>query len=513
MRKVASYLLRCDISDDQANDQILRKLDELVGAWVESKANMPLGDAAARESLTLSDGASAEVTSRKFEAGGRSLREVSLTQDVGGGHFETRMAYAPVGRRFLVYCELRASGEAYQVAPMRLDVRCPRIVRDILCDGHDWYVGDTLLVSSPVSFAGSSGGANLQRLLWHPDRNIPFVIVSEHDGRQLSENFSERLAADLSGLAIVGVVDQDAAWELTLARGKEWSCFNGAVRLFWPNLSDAGANPRHHPLWTRYSLLGVEDDPDPGADRLRRQLRRQILGLSAFSVIEPDELRQIKTDATRAEIESARDLLRTNEDWEELAQDYAKENDGLREEVDRQKLEISDLTSQVGNLQAALRWRDDKAEEVPPEPEAPPATVAEAVGTATERFANELLFGESIATGVQGLAKDAGPPEKILKYLETLAKMVRAQRNGPLGMSLIVWLKQNGLMASGESQTILNNKDEMKRRTWSVSGRDVTFDLHLKPAEATSPDRCVRIYFKQDSDSGKIAIGWIGRHP
>jgi hypothetical protein len=65
--------------------------------------------------------------------------------------------------------------------------------------------------------------------------------------------------------------------------------------------------------------------------------------------------------------------------------------------------------------------------------------------------------------------------------------------------------------ASGESYTIRNSADEMRARTWD--GRRREFELHLKPAEGTSPDRYVRIYFDYDDASGRSIVAWIGRHP
>jgi hypothetical protein len=54
----------------------------------------------------------------------------------------------------------------------------------------------------------------------------------------------------------------------------------------------------------------------------------------------------------------------------------------------------------------------------------------------------------------------------------------------------------------------------MRARTWDDgTGRRRQFELHLKPAEGTSPDRCVRIYFEYDDASGRSIIAWVGRHP
>jgi len=37
--------------------------------------------------------------------------------------------------------------------------------------------------------------------------------------------------------------------------------------------------------------------------------------------------------------------------------------------------------------------------------------------------------------------------------------------------------------------------------------------MHLKPNDALSPDRCVRIYFDWDDATRQVIVGWVGRHP
>jgi len=82
-----------------------------------------------------------------------------------------------------------------------------------------------------------------------------------------------------------------------------------------------------------------------------------------------------------------------------------------------------------------------------------------------------------------------------------------------LGLYMVDWLKENGCLASGESETIRNNRTEMGKRTWDDGRAPREFNTHMKPSEATSPDRCVRIYFDWDTATEQIVVGWIGRHP
>jgi len=143
-----------------------------------------------------------------------------------------------------------------------------------------------------------------------------------------------------------------------------------------------------------------------------------------------------------------------------------------------------------------------------------PKTVQEAKASAALLFANDLIFGADVNRGIAGLDEQAGPPSKILFFLEKLANLAKERREGRLVVSLLQWLRGQGIPSSGESETTKKNSAEMKKRTWEFGNGDTTeFDLHLKPKEGTSPDRCVRIYFEWCEKRKKFVVGWIGRHP
>lgn len=311
----------------------------------------------------------------------------------------------------------------------------------------------------------------------------------------------------------VGIKGYDAEAELTQLRGKEWSSYNGAVRLFWPGVR-AGDNPMRHPLWMRWTLLSGGKSAADAAARFTVQMRRQLLGLSAFSVPEPSSFAATRTLRAKQETEAARASLRSTEDWEGLANVYAEHNDKLLAATALNVERIRELEEEVAGLKQALQWRPQVEHEgIAPERDVPPQTVGEAVRLARERLSDALVFGADVDTGVGTLAQDAGPPEKILSYLETLAEMARTRRTSGLGMQMLEWLQARNVTATGESQTIRNSDAAIRRRTWDADGERRPFEAHLKPSDGVHPDRCARIYFVYDDARNKAIVGWVGRHP
>ena len=166
---------------------------------------------------------------------------------------------------------------------------------------------------------------------------------------------------------------------------------------------------------------------------------------------------------------------------------------------------------QLRNLTLALRYSaaDD---EVAPDEDSPPTSVYEAVEAAKSQCGDLLEFGSDVVDGVSGLRDDAGPPDKIFRYLEQLAKMTRLRKAGELGTDPVRWLAAQGVDASGEGETVRNSPAQMARRRWNDGKTRREFTQHLKPNESTSPDLCVRIYFRLRRRPAEDDCG-MGRSP
>ena len=665
MRKVASYSFSKPV-EKSAMDTELALLDDIVMGWLEKKGRIDSEENA----LILADGRETEFTKSVTTSATGKLLEYRITEPTDTGLFQTAISFGCDGNELSVYADLRAGGGLNQLSPVQFDVRCPHVIRAIIDSSKSWSISETPVSTSSVPFLGDKGAQRFIQALFHPSRNLPLVAISTYEGAMLSENIASNIAKGLSGLAIVAVLDEEAAWYVTNAKGKEWSCYNGAIRLYWP-IRDKRVDPYAHPLWTRFSLLSGVFDVRDASYRIRKILRRRVLGASAFSVWEPvffndirkksrkeelerlikhaettDDWREIadsyakdndalqeKIDELNSEIldlsaqvsnlqlalqwqnkeedeilaaEAAwyvtnakgkewscyngairlywpirdkrvdpyahplwtrfsllsgvfdvrdasyriRKILRrrvlgasafsvwepvffndirkksrkeelerlikhaeTTDDWREIADSYAKDNDALQEKIDELNSEILDLSAQVSNLQLALQWQNKEEDEILAAEDMPPVTVADAVEKAREKFHHTLVFGDDVHDGVETLAQDAGPPEKIFQYLELLSQMAESFKHGSLGTTAIQWLKDRGANCSGESETIKNSKTENEKRRWKDGKSSRVFDTHMKPTDATSPDRCVRIYFDIEPDIGKVVIGWVGRHP
>ena len=480
----------------------------LIENWLRTKGVVS-GDGA---SLQLLDGRVAQIARTAVSTAEGTSSEFVLTEPTAGGWIRTTMAIAETPGVLVVSVVLAAGSNS--LAPLVFDLRCPRIVRSLLGLPIVWRYGHSVLRAAALTFSGDQGGDDFVALTWDPERSVPIIAVSDEYGAVLHPGIVEALASDLAGLAIVARINPGASWRVSARKGKQWSCYGGAIRLYWPRFEDQPSSYLAAPLWTARRLLEGVADTETAASRIRTQLRQRVFSQAAFAVGEHDIFARLRRLARQEELEAFRNRAASSTDSQALAEEYFNEVVRLAAVVEEQDGEIRSLKQALANANLALRWKEEEHGAVEPVHEAPPATVEEAVLQAMEKHGGLLRFGRDVNDGIRTLAPDAGPPDKILSYLDALADLAATKDKGTLGTTTVKWLEDRGVICTGESETIRNDKHERKLRTWDDgSGAARYFELHLKPSDATSPDRCVRIYFDYDQALKKTVVAWVGRKP
>ena len=468
--------------------------------------------------VNFPDGRVAQLTREYTETDHGALASFILNEPVDGGQFETHLSIASSGEGLVFLCHLRTESKEAALVPIPFEVRCPRVVREIVQIG-EWTSGSSPASGKHLSSVGRDEGKQLISDIWDLGRGLPVVMVSQLEGRPLRANISQDLAYDLVGLAIVVEIDDETSWLLSEIKGREWSCYGGAVRLYWP-FQGTPDDPYRHPLWTQTKLYRGGVDSGTATRRVQNRLHRLVFGQSTFQP-EPPLIVQIRDEYFTEQRRQARDA----EDYYRLASSYELENRSLKQSLENNEEHIKELQEQIEDLRAQNReltisqlWADGTAEDASTEPDEAIWTnedaVVEDVVTHAKAVSQNLTFGADVERGISGLAPQAGPPRKIFRYLRELDTMTLKLNEGTLGIALYHWLNKRGVSVSGESETTGNSTAQTAKRTWdNGSGNRRIFYNHLKPSESTSPDRCVRIYFEYDKPSGKTIVGWIGRHP
>ena len=513
MRTVATYALTRNKSDSaQAtmNSEVyIAKIED----WLRDKGVRQVDPQSGHHEIHYHDGRVASLTREFIETENAELTSYFLTEPTEEGSFHTHLEVATDGHDQVFFCRLSTSASNSALGPVPFAAYCPRIVRDMIELGG-WTSGSRDVSTEHLEHNGYDGGRHLANLIWDLGRTLPIVVISERDGSTLDNQLPQMMSRDLAGLATVAKIDGYASWSLSQAKGKIWSCYNGAIRLYWP-FRAAQNNPYNHPFWTYYWLHRGGLDSFAAADRVRNDLRTMIFEESAFRPTLPiiTRIRETDRDAQR---QQARDA----EDYQAFAESYEEQNNSLVQQISDQDETIRRLSGEIEQLKAANRqlqlslgFTQQTQQSADEQIQADPQTVHDAFEQA-KVISQWLVFGEDVLQGISRLAPDAGPPEKILSYLLELDSMTAELRRGSLGVPMHQWLRDRNVESSPESDTTRNNPTRMARRQWDDgSGNRRQFEYHLKPNDGAPPNRCVRIYFEYDQESRKTIVGWIGRHP
>ena len=530
MRNEGAWTLRATADDGAAaravaDDAELALLDWLERELVPDGPDSPDGTAgrdAGPEGrrVRLRDGTLARVVEeRETNEAGRLLR-LALIEDERTTPHETRACLVHAGTEVEAHVEVRSGHAELPRRSMHLETRCPQPVRALVRQGH-WRHGTTALVDAPLRFDGPAGGARLRALLDDPGRTLPVVVASSVDGRAMFDRVGSELARDACGIGTVATLDEPGAAELTRLAGREWSCYNGAIRLFWPVERDD--DPLRHPLWTLDRVLERHGSLERAAHFLRRAIRTRLTSEAALVNREPAAVARIREAAMLGRLRGGGEDGAEDGDggdletWRELAEDAERRATRLAAEL----VALRGRVDALDDENRVLAWRLRGVESREPDPFGedvvadvfpPPETVAEAVALVAARDGVRVRFGGDVEASIGTLLPNAGPPDKVLRHLTDLDALARACDAGPLGTSVTQWLVARGCIASGESKSDKRSAVERRRRTFDACGRPEAFELHTKPSDGTKPNRCVRIYFRLDAATNDAVVGYVGAH-
>jgi len=515
MREVASYTFDSEADDEATAGATFEAVSSAIEKWITEKGEEVPGKHGRSKLRFAAGGREAKLARDSVASVSGTVARWVLEEPIPRGSLRTTVGCAFRGKRVDFHCVLEVD-LPLAAAPRRQEIFCPGFVRSVLDLPAAWCTGGTVVPRGSTRLVGKAGGREIARSIFDEKRVLPLVVISEQDGFPLHPELVKHATYDLRGLAMVIAVDDEASWELTRAKGKEWSCFNGAIRIYWPLTSGRAPRPDDHFLWTATTLLGVGGSVHDAEKGIRRRLRALLFEASSFVGSTPTVFAELRGEADAARIAAALKAAGEGSEWEKLANSYSEENLKLRAET-------AALTERAETLDRdvrRLKWDLDNAGsgggvDTGVEEGVPPQTVSEALFEAREACLGDLVFGADVEQAAEKLASSAGPPEKLLAWLKKLAECAKRRRVNELAEGGVVkWLNANGARCSGEGEVVRKSRSEMARRTWDDGfGHDRPFELHLKVKEATSPDECVRVYFDWDDEHKVMVVGSIGRHP
>ncbi len=412
------------------------------------------------------------------------------------------------------------SGESV-VIPARPMVGTPRIIRTLISRG-DAQVGKQILSMAPKSLEASEMESFLD-FLESQDRLLPVVLVSLEPNTEKPVHDAKKLAEMVAGSAMVYLLESKwAGFALTNEVGKALSCFNGAIRLYWPRFSRS-ANPRAHQLWMAPELSKYSTSVFYG------ELLNLISSAAAYRYVEPMPIRAFRTRFEQHRQLLLKEQMKVKRDYDELYDEWCKsqqeieehlsllgssiaENDFLKQEIENLKSENKNLKENLESCQAyspeTATSSNDETETQEPDVF---ASVLEAVKYTSSETKHILYLEEAFSSAADSPFLKTGRVREALLAIDDVAgKWVDQLNGGPLVGSREERFREYGFFYKDNISETTENKwgDEYK---YYYKDRKILFASHITIGKKQA-NKCLSIHLFWDDDNSKVVVAHIGRH-
>ncbi len=353
MRPIYATRFRIEQRSDHAPPS-LEEARQLVSRWMEKKYR--------RKGLTLSfDGAPQRLdggyvfTCREHRVGEGHMITFDFDEpDPLGRVWKSTIVLATDGEaaEFSYLLRVAPPATGYRVEPLGPITTKPpkvvrRLIRDYICRPGPVEIASRHTLVTP-DYVGT-----LVDFIQNPERALPIVLVSQMEGGQPLVQ-TESLKDQLVGLAHVYEISYDASRVLTASvLGKQGSCFDGAVRVYWPGYtSDAYLR---HPLYLPQQVSALTES----GRSLESVLFRRLSEIAAARFVESPIARRLalateseqrrEVEELRARVREAREQPDKTQsaEWLEEMDRTLDQNDVLTARVARLEAENQSLASQL----------------------------------------------------------------------------------------------------------------------------------------------------------------------
>jgi len=394
----------------------------------------------------------------------------------------------------------------------------PLIVRDLARDLGGFADGRLLEGrSQPIL---TDDVTALRDLLMDPARRLPVLVTSISGTTFKSSADPDGLADQLIGIAhVASLMTIPASYELTDQVGRTLSVFEGAVRIYWPGLSD-NSDPYFHRLW----LARTVEMLDVRASFRDRPVgfSRHLLGLVADVAalrISPDPLVRTLMRESEARVQAEERIK-----WDRLAADASLSNE-FAQEFDKQAARIRELETAKEELERELdeleRERDqlvanfaihqvavDRERQVEEEFEVPPVTIREAVERVAATYPDSIVV---LDEAVESACETRYPHmRRAYDAILAVGRVAQGWHENSLGMDFDTAFDEAGYTLRTVSSITQHRHAKDYGRTYD--SQRILLGPHLALGDGGSTDTIFRVYWYLDEKERRFVVGHVGRH-
>lgn len=363
--------------------------------------------------------------------------------------------------------------------------------------------------------------------LTNPQRKLPYLYISPNEG--LSAIDSNKVALALGGNAIVFFADSnDVSSEMDYFCPKEYQCYDGAIRVYYPQIDVSQPYDSHRHRYISSSIIQAK-----GEEHIVQILRKAIAQDAHFSenlfrvedcramrekMIREKRLEELK----RRHNEELESQERSNSDRIKQTEDNAL---AFAEEAEKKQLEAEDFAAQLDEENQRLREENfnlrseqDSFYSLARENASLlkvcdsryaikqyPQNALDIVRYFEACFEDKIAFSDDVIKSLKDCRIPLGDLWKALFSLATIMNDLYRNFSGNIYQE---FKNRSGIDASsGEGTMTRKNKKLMDQFETIYHGETIDIEPHITYARIGQS-----IHFGFSETDQKVIVGWCGEH-
>jgi len=392
------------------------------------------------------------------------------------------------------------------LTPLPTQPSRPRIIKNLV-DEFGAYEASYQITSEPVVL-GDKDVKTFVEFLKSKERSLPVVAVSVESFTDKPLVDPNKVSDKLVGLAhVYTYTNRFQSFKLSDSVGKWLSCYEGAVRIYWPGFSTTDS-PNKHKVVKPWE---VKDFGKSLPDRLLAVLSRMAAGR-----VPPDEVtwEGIERKINFHKLKN----LKKDGDTEKVLQAYETEIEGLKkgnrelqEQIEEERKNSENYKHQAESFKEAYLSLRSTGKVEDEGKLLPPTSVEDVVNKIEEEFSDRVEFKLIKKSFVKG-----NPFEDVEGLYSAFRFLATTYFEARTGVQNCLDLKKACKDSSGFTYTHNQEKTTMGRFSnfykLNYGGKNVLLEEHLGKSTTRDPRETIRVGFFFDKDEEKIVVGYIGKH-
>ena len=395
--------------------------------------------------------------------------------------------------------------------------------------------GNILIRASPYVVGQDLEVPQLVNLLVDPQRSLPVVVLSAPDANRW--NFpspapeylirGKELSERCFGMGLVVELPYSHAFSLSDQVGRNWSVFDGGVRIYRPGLDLDEDDIYSHPLFLKHEIMHWNHPTtQPPQRAFEIYLKRRI---NTFPIFYPqncnyDTFNQVhqerlEHDRVTAHMDARRRQISYEEQIAALKQEVKKQQDTaesvfadslkLEEENARLKEDLRNLSAYKDSLLHAIKQSGQEAESLIPIP----TSYDEMDSWCKKYFPDRLHFTTRARRAIKDPATLFDNVHLVYQCLLLLANEYWEMRTGNLDASVFDKKCEN-LQVENRPAATKTQAGMAKEEYYytDAQGKKHLLDMHITRGRDHNPHAILRIYYYWDSDKKMVVIGSLTNH-